>query len=204
MLSIMTSPILEFALIADDLTGSLDTGLQFRKKGLTTVVPLKKNSRPRGQVLVLNTDSRNLPGDSAYQRVYQACLGLTARSLYKKIDSTMRGNVGLEALAVLEAQKISKAIIVPTIPVFGRTVEKGMLRVHGVPLLRTSYAKDPFHPLWTSKIPDLLQKETGLPASFIPLKQVRVNPIYLADKIEKTREENSDIAEHHQKTFLCS
>jgi len=36
----MTKILPEFAIIADDLTGSLDTGLQFRKKGLTTVVPL--------------------------------------------------------------------------------------------------------------------------------------------------------------------
>jgi len=187
-LAIMTSPILEFALIADDLTGSLDTGLQFRKMGLSTVVPLRKNSRPESQVLVLNTDSRNLSGDLAYRRVYQACRSLKARSLYKKIDSTMRGNVGLEVLAILDAQKISKAIVVPTIPVFGRTVEKGILRVQGVPLPHTSYAKDPFHPMRTSKIPELLQKETGLPASHIPLKQVRGDPKYLAERIEQKRE----------------
>src|SRR5512139_2701803 len=106
----MTSPILEFAVIADDLTGSLDTGLQFRKRGLSTVVPLRKNSRPKGQVLVLNTDSRNLDGDLAYKEVYKACRNVEARFFYKKIDSTMRGNVGLEVLAILEAQKISKAI----------------------------------------------------------------------------------------------
>ncbi len=188
ILAIMTSPIREFAVIADDLTGSLDTGLQFRKTGLSTVVPLGKSSRPDGQVLVLNTDSRNLAGDVAYQRVYRVCRGLRPRFFYKKIDSTMRGNVGLEILAILEARKISKAIIVPTIPVFGRTVEKGILRVHGVPLSRTSYAKDPFHPLWTSKIPDLLQKETGLPAGYISLKQVRANPTALAEKIEQRPE----------------
>jgi uncharacterized protein YgbK (DUF1537 family) len=184
----MTSPILEFAVIADDLTGSLDTGLQFRKKGLSTFVPLRQSSRPNGQVLVLNTDSRNLPGNLAYRRVYRACRSLKARSIYKKIDSTMRGNVGLEVLAILKAQKIPKAIIVPTIPVLGRTVEKGILRIHGVPLLRTPYAKDPFHPLWTSRIPDLLQKETGLPGGHIPLKQVRKDPAYLAERIEKSQE----------------
>ncbi len=96
--------------------------------------------------------------------------------------------MGSEVLAILDAQKISKAIIVPTIPIFGRTVERGILRVHGVPLLRTSYARDPFHPLWTSKISDLLQKETGLPAGHISLKQVRQKPDSLAEKIEKSPE----------------
>ena len=36
----MILSIPEFAIIADDLTGSLDTGLQFCKKGLVTLVPL--------------------------------------------------------------------------------------------------------------------------------------------------------------------
>jgi uncharacterized protein YgbK (DUF1537 family) len=184
----MTSPILEFAVIADDLTGSLDTGLQFRKRGLSTVVPLRKGFRPKTRVLVVNTDSRNLDGDLAYQKVYKVCRNLKARSLYKKIDSTMRGNVGREVLAILDAQRISKAIIIPTIPIFGRTVEKGILRVHGKPLLRTSYAKDPFHPLWTSKIPDLLQKETGRPIGHIPIKRVRESPYRLAERIEKSPE----------------
>ena len=184
---IMISSIPEFAIIADDLTGSLDTGLQFQKKGLLTIVPLKISRRPPGvQALVLNTDSRNLPGDQAYRRVYNACRSLKAKAIYKKIDSTMRGNVGQETLAILDAQKIPKAIIAPTIPGQGRTVEKGILRVHGVPLLRTPYAKDPFHPLWASRVPDLLQKEIGLPVGHLALGEVRKSPAYLAERIEQS------------------
>jgi uncharacterized protein YgbK (DUF1537 family) len=184
---IMISSIPEFAIIADDLTGSLDTGLQFKKGGLLTIVPLKISRRPPGvQALVLNTDSRNLPGDQAYRRVYNACRRLKAKAIYKKIDSTMRGNVGQETLAILDAQKIPKAIIAPTIPGQGRTVEKGILRVHGVPLLRTPYAKDPFHPLWASRVPDLLQKEIGLPVGHLALGEVRKSPAYLAERIEQS------------------
>jgi len=182
----MSLSIPEFAIIADDLTGSLDTGLQFRKKGLTTVVPLSlARPWPKAQALVLNTDSRNISGELAYQKVYQACRSLKAKALYKKIDSTMRGNVGMEASAILDAQKIPKAIIVPTVPGQGRTVERGILRVYGVPLLRTPYARDPFHPLWTSRITDLLQKEVGQPVGHIALKEVRKDPAHLAKKIER-------------------
>src|SRR5512136_947310 len=101
-----TPSSLQYVIIADDLTGSLDTGLQFHKKGLTTYVPLKWN-RPtfKGQALVLNTDSRNIPGEEAYLRVHEACRKIKTRGLYKKIDSTMRGNVGKEALAILDARK---------------------------------------------------------------------------------------------------
>jgi len=177
----------EIALIADDLTGSLDTGLQFRKKGLITVVPVELNQPlPQAQALVLNTNSRNLPGDVAYRRVYRICRPLKAGGIYKKIDSTMRGNVGKEALAILNAQKIAKAVVVPTVPVMGRAVEGGILRVHGTPLLKTAYARDPFHPLWTSRVSSLLEKETGERVGFIGIKEVRKGASHLAQKIQET------------------
>ncbi len=176
----------DLALIADDLTGSLDTGLQFRKKGLTTLVPLDWNQRlPKAQALVLNTHSRNLPGDIAYRKVYRICRRLRARAIYKKIDSTMRGNVGREALAILDAQKIDKAIVVPTVPVMGRAVEGGILRVHGIPLLKTAYARDPFHPLRSSRVSSLLERETGEPVGFVGIREVRKGPEHLAARIQR-------------------
>ena len=185
----MVSNTLQFAIIADDLTGSLDTGLQFRKKGLATFVPLSlAHPWPKAQALVLNTDSRNIPGYLAYQRAYKACRNLKAKAIYKKIDSTMRGNVGMEVLAILNAQKIPKALIVPSVPGQGRTVERGILRVHGIPLLRTPYARDPFHPLWTSRVTDLLRKELDQPVGHIALKEVRKDPAHLAQKIEGSPE----------------
>ena len=184
-----TSSSPQFAVIADDLTGSLDTGLQFHKKGLSTFVPLNwKNPSGKGRALSLNTNSRNIPGDEAYLRVYRACRKIKAKGLYKKIDSTMRGNVGKEILAILDARKISKAVVIPTVPVMGRTVEKGILRIHGVPLLRTPYAKDPFHPIFTSYLPDLLFKETGESVGYIGLSSVRKGFAFLARKIENRPE----------------
>jgi uncharacterized protein YgbK (DUF1537 family) len=183
----MDSPkfIPEIVLIADDLTGSLDTGLQFRKKGLITLVPLDWNRPlPKAQALVLNTHSRNLPGDMAYRKVFQICRRLKAGGFYKKIDSTMRGNAGKEALAILDAQRIARAIVVPTVPVMGRAVEGGILRVHGVPLLKTAYARDPFHPIWTSRVSSLLEKETGEPVGFIGIKEVRKGASHLAERIK--------------------
>ncbi|MCX5905798.1 MAG: hypothetical protein NTY64_01035 [Deltaproteobacteria bacterium] len=185
----MSHSIPQFAIIADDLTGSLDTGLQFRKKGFVTLVPLHLQPPwPKAEALVLNTDSRNIPGEMAYQKVFQICRRLKAKALYKKIDSTMRGNVGQEVLAILEAQKIPKAIVVPTIPVMGRAVERGILRVYGVPLLKTPYANDPFHPIITSRVAEILHQETGIPAGHISLRNVRKGPVHLAKVIEKSPE----------------
>ncbi len=183
----MESRSLKIAVIADDLTGSLDTGLQFRKKGLATLVPLDcSRALPDAEALVLNTNSRNLPGDLAYRKVYATSRRIPSPFIYKKIDSTMRGNVGREALAILDARKIAKAIVVPTIPQQGRTVQKGILRVHGIPLLRTPYAKDPFHPLTSSKVPELLRRESKEKVECLPLDEVRKGPDHLARAIEKS------------------
>ncbi len=137
----------EFAVIADDLTGALDTGLQFRKKGFRTLVPLRVNPPwPSTEALVLNTDSRNIPGLLAYRRILRICRPLKAKALYKKIDSTMRGNVGLEVEAILKAQGIPKAIVVPSIPILGRTVEKGILKVNGIPPTQNPLRPGPLPP----------------------------------------------------------
>jgi uncharacterized protein YgbK (DUF1537 family) len=94
--------------------------------------------------------------------------------------------VGKEALAILNAKRIAKAVVVPTVPVMGRTVEGGILRVHGTPVLKTAYARDPFHPLWTSRVSSLLEKETGEPVGFIGIKEVRRGTAHLAQKIQET------------------
>ncbi len=183
----MASPQTKFVIIADDLTGSLDTGLQFRKRGLSTLVPLNwSRCRAGAEALVLNTTSRNLPGDAAYRKVRQICRRLGDSAIYKKIDSTMRGNIGREALAILESRKIPRAIIVPTIPHQGRTVEKGVLRVHGIPLIKTAYARDPFHPLGSSRVYELLERETGEAVDHVGLKEVRKSPALLAQRMEKS------------------
>ncbi len=92
----------------------------------------------------------------------------------------MRGNVGREALAILKAKRIPKAIVTPAIPNQGRQVERGILYVHDVPLLKTPYAQDPFHPLNSSRLPQLLHRETGFSIGLITLKQVRKSPRFFS------------------------
>ncbi len=181
--------MLEFCILADDLTGSLDTGLQFRKRGFSTLVPLQaKINDQLAEVLVINTNSRNLPGEVAYKKIYEVAQSVKAKAIYKKIDSTMRGNVGQEALAIIQARNIAKAIVTPSIPNQGRQVERGVLYVHGVPLLKTPYARDPFHPLNSSRLPQLLHKETGLAVGLITLRMVRKSAQFLAEQILQKKE----------------
>ena len=94
-----------FGIIADDLTGACDTGVQFVIRGFSATVWLDPEDIDDApvDVIVVTTNSRGDSPDTARQKVRHACQRLTQRQttvLYKKIDSTMRGNVGAEVEAV--------------------------------------------------------------------------------------------------------
>lgn len=65
---------MKMIVIADDFTGSNDTGVQLAKKGARTEVMLTPTQKPsrRADVLVINTESRAIPSAQAAQAVQQA------------------------------------------------------------------------------------------------------------------------------------
>jgi hypothetical protein len=59
---------------------------------------------------------------------------------FKKIDSTMRGNIKFELELLRKFYK--KLIIIPANPEYGRTIQKCTLLVNGVPVSKTIYGRD--------------------------------------------------------------
>ena len=62
--------MLKFVIIADDLTGSLDTGVQFTKKNIPTLVitdlQFELSSIPKNiEAVVIDTESRHIDGNEA-------------------------------------------------------------------------------------------------------------------------------------------
>jgi uncharacterized protein YgbK (DUF1537 family) len=123
-------------LIADDLTGACDAGVQFAQRGLSTVVWLAPEPPPEAPALLaLVTGGRSLAPAAAREAAAAACRRLAAEGraiVFQKIDSTFRGNPGAEILAVMETAGFPYAVITPAFPAMGRTVERGCLRVAGV------------------------------------------------------------------------
>ncbi|MEA5003072.1 MAG: four-carbon acid sugar kinase family protein, partial [Christensenella sp.] len=87
--------------------------------------------------------------------------------LYKKTDSTMRGNIGAELTAMLKASGRNALVFVPAFPRMGRTVKDGIFRVGGELLSTTSYARDPFQPVVSDKVVDIVRQQTELPVRMI-------------------------------------
>jgi len=121
-------------LMADDLTGACDAGVQFAGAGRKAWVEIAGFARgfEDGDVLAVSTQSRDLSGEalrSAIQHAVERLPVADARILFKKIDSLLRGNVAQEVAIWLDALGCDAAVITPAFPAMGRTVCSGWLRV---------------------------------------------------------------------------
>ena len=84
---------------------------------------------------------------------------LNVEYFYKKIDSTIRGHIAVEALGVLDALEWDAAVIIPAFPQEGRTTIGGYHLLKGIPIERTEFARDPRFPIYESHIPTVLRSE---------------------------------------------
>ena len=154
-------------IIADDLTGADDTSLQFHLRGANTQILLDYSVIPENkvstQVWAIPTETRNSDAPTAYERVKQATNVLAetynVEYFYKKMDSTLRGHIAVEALAMLDALEWDAAVIIPAFPQEGRTTIGGYHLLKGIPIERTEFARDPRFPIYESHIPTVLRNE---------------------------------------------
>lgn len=156
-------------IIADDLTGANDTALQFKLNNAETNILLNCDSEPKAsearQVWAISTESRNILPQEAFEKVKTATQffvdKITPDHFYKKIDSTVRGNIAVEVLSILEVLQWDAAIIIPAFPQEGRTTVGGYHLLKGTPIERTEMARDPHSPISESHLPTLLKQQLG-------------------------------------------
>jgi D-threonate/D-erythronate kinase len=119
------------AIIADDLTGACDAAVHFAAAGLRTVVPLD-GERGEARVVAFSTESRDIDAVEIPCRLRQIAgrvRALEPRIIFKKIDSTLRGNTAVELIAAADAFECDAVVVNPAFPGMGRIVEAGRLRV---------------------------------------------------------------------------
>ena len=147
------------AIIADDLTGAADAGVQLVNAGYRTAVLFGESQVPAEDLdaVSFDTDSRTRPAGFAAKRVLEAAHSAReARIVYKKLDSTLRGNVAAELAAALGGTRRERVVVAPAFPAAGRTTVGGIQRVHGVPVDETEMANDPHTPVRVAHVPSLL------------------------------------------------
>ena len=141
-------------IVADDLTGAMDSAGPFAAAGVETwvvAVPMRCDpaTLKSARVVSVNTDTRHLPAALAAARVRDIVGHLGASGfdiVVKKIDSTLRGNVVAETMALLDISGRREAVVAAAFPAQGRTVRGGIVHVDGKPLAQTAFAKDALSP----------------------------------------------------------
>lgn len=125
---------LRVAIIADDLTGALDTSVPFVAQGLKVVVAASLDGLTDAvaeapEVLALNTASRQMrPAEAreAGSRAAEAIKALSPEIVFKKIDSRLKGNIVPETQALAAAFAPFRIVVAPAVPDQGRFTSKGM------------------------------------------------------------------------------
>ena len=168
--------------IADDLSGATDVGVQFASKGIKTLV-LRHTQKERvagafdfSDVVLIDSQSRHLPASEAAGRVLELISQGKQRELdctYKKTDSTLRGNVGAELAALLKASGLPALCFIPAHPVLGRTTRDGLHYVEGQLLHESSYSEDRLNPVQSSNIKEILHYQTDVPISIFAPEEAR-------------------------------
>lgn len=172
-----------FAVVADDLTGAMDTGVTFARMGLDTVVSFGTGVPEGPAAVVVTTDSRASTPEQAYDRVRSIIPAYSDFYLYKKIDSTLRGNVGRELQAIMDARHPQKVLVCPAFPENKRTVLAGSLLVDGTPVHQTYFANDPLCPVIEAHTPTLLKQQLGVAVGHIDLPAVEQDAHHLRQQV---------------------
>ena len=129
-------------LIADDLTGALDSIAPFSALGVGSVVSVALAHIDAAlslspEVISVNLGTRELPPEEARRRAEAAALALrqvaTPETIwFKKIDSRLKGPIAAEVAGIAAVLPVSRALLCPAIPELGRRVSQGLLRGNGI------------------------------------------------------------------------
>jgi uncharacterized protein YgbK (DUF1537 family) len=168
-------------IIADDLTGAADCGVACAGCGLRVLVALDEYRECDADTLAIDANTRAASPEEAAAAIARLVRAHAQRDdllIYKKIDSTLRGNVAVELKAALQARRAVAeggehivAVLAPAFPAAGRTTVKGRVLVNGVPLGETD--------LWrherTLPPTDLMEmmSQSGLRPALLGLAAVR-------------------------------
>jgi len=204
--------------IADDLTGANDTGVQFTKKGYNTIVSVLDEQSTiiipdNLDVFVMDIETRELEIKTARKKLRSILKKLNINKndmVYKKVDSTLRGNIGNELEEIMMILNRDICIFSPSYPSYQRITIGGYLVVDQKPLSLSEYSYDNLKQVENSFIPFLLKKQTDFPVGQIDLKDVAKGQKTILSKINELYQKGNKIIvidstnEEHLKDIFAS
>lgn len=128
----------KLGIIADDLSGACDAAAEFACRDFPCLVDLEGTLDAVNEVdvLAVSTETRMASASEASAKVIAAFERMRRAgiaTIYKKIDSTLRGNCRVEIDALLCTSGFERAVILPAFPEMRRSVRSGSLYVNDDP-----------------------------------------------------------------------
>lgn len=181
--------MLQLLIIADDFTGALDTGIQFRGKHTALrfgqdPASYLKDLDADTSVLVIDAETRHLPPEQAAEIVGRIAADAAAagvRCIYKKTDSGLRGNIGAELAAALEGSGQQVLHFIPALPQLNRITRNGIHYIDGQEVSGSIFGRDPFEPVTASRVSDIIGQQTSTPAALAGAEEAPKRGIVIHD-----------------------
>ena len=168
--------------VADDLTGATTTGVLLARSKARTAVFFNEEAAEKTEgideldAILISSNSRPLPANEAYDKVKSATIALKKMGVEyfsKRIDTTLRGGVGVEIDAMLDQMKEGTvAVVVPAMSQSRRILVGGYSVIDGVALINTPVAQDVRTPVKENYIPRLLEGQTRRKVGLVTLDKV--------------------------------
>ena len=189
--------------VADDLTGATTTGVLLARSKAQTAVFFNEEAAEKAKganemdAILVSSNSRPLPADEAYEKVKSATLALKrmgVKYFSKRIDTTLRGGVGVEIDAMLDQiGEDAVAVVVPAMPQSRRILVGGYSVIDGVALINTPVAKDVRTPVKENYIPRLLAGQTRRQVGLVTLDKVLAGKETVEKALEEKRGEGCEV-----------
>ncbi|MGN0332053.1 MAG: four-carbon acid sugar kinase family protein [Lachnospiraceae bacterium] len=184
--------------VADDLTGATTTGVLLARSKARTAVYFNEEAAQRAEgvneldAILISSNSRPLPANEAYDKVKSATIALKnmgVKYFSKRIDTTLRGGVGVEVDAMLDqVGEDAIAVVVPAMPQSRRILVGGYSVIDGVALINTPVAQDVRTPVKENYIPRLLAGQTRRQVGLVTLDKVLAGEEAIREALSAERE----------------
>ena len=189
--------------VADDLTGATTTGVLLARSKARTAVFFNEEAALKGEgvdeldAILISSNSRPLPANEAYAKVKSATDALKrmgVKYFSKRIDTTLRGGVGVELDAMMDqVGDDCVAVVVPAMPQSRRILVGGYSVIDGVALINTPVAQDVRTPVKENYIPRLLEGQTRRQVELVTLDKVLQGEEAIRDALKEAREAGGEV-----------
>lgn len=189
--------------VADDLTGATTTGVLLARSKARTAVFFNEEAAQKAEsaseldAILISSNSRPLPANEAYEKVKSATIALKSMGVKyfsKRIDTTLRGGVGVEVDAMLDqVGEDAVAVVVPAMPQSRRILVGGFSVIDGVALINTPVAQDVRTPVKENYIPRLLAGQTRRKVGLVTLDKVLAGEEAVREALKEKRGEGCGV-----------